>query len=368
MKILLFANTDWFLYNFSLPLAQGLRERGDEVVLLSPPGLYSPRLVEMGFRWLSIKLERRSLDPWNEFITVIRLLRLYKRERPDLIHHFTIKCVLYGSMAGRLAGIRSIVNEITGLGYVFMEGERSRSGLRRLVKMLYRLVLRNTKVIFLNSDDEEFFLQNHLIQTDQAILIEGPGVDTDEFSPQPIPSGTPLIVLPARMLWDKGVGEFVEAARHLQASLGKEAARFALVGDNDDDNPASIHTSELKEWEKEGVVEWWGWREDMAAVYAQAAIVCLPSYREGLSKTLIEAAACGRPIIASDVPGCREVVHPGENGLLVPARDANVLANAMATLLNDPQRCNEMQRRSRQIAVEQFSVKKVVGERLEAYN
>jgi glycosyltransferase involved in cell wall biosynthesis len=365
VKILLFANTDWYLYNFRLALAQALRERGDEVVLVSPDGPFGPRMQAMGFRWLSFPLARRSLNPLAEVQTVMRLVRLYKQENPDLVHHFTVKSVLYGSLACHLLGIRSIVNSVTGLGYVFMEGGGTRRWLRGLIKWSYRLLLQHTWVIFQNPDDRAVFLKSHLAAPLRSELIRGSGVDTHHFSPRPEPDGLPLVILPARMLWDKGVGEFVAAARLLQSEGLR--ARYALVGDGDDENPASVPTSQLKEWEKEGVIEWWGWKENMDDIYAQAAIVCLPSYREGLPKTLIEAAACGRPIVSCDVPGCREVVRHGENGYLVPVRNAGALAKALVELLENPIMRRKMGTCSRTIAENEFSKELIISQTLALY-
>ena len=365
MKIILFANTDWYLYNFRLAQALALRQRGDEVVLVSPDGPYGPRMQELGFRWLSFPLARRSLNPLDGIQTIIRLLDLYSHEKPDLVHQFTVKCVLFGSVACHLLGIRTIVNSVTGLGYIFMEGGATRRWLRGFIKLFYRLVLHNTWVIFQNPDDRSAFLESQLVDPKKVTLIRGSGVDTRRFFPQPEPSGLPLVVLPARMLWDKGVGEFVEAARALRAE-GLQA-RFALVGDGDAENPASVHASQIRAWENEGVIEWWGWQADMQAVYAQAAIVCLPSYREGLPKTLIEAAACGRPIITSDVPGCREVVRQGENGLLVPARDAAALAKALTDLLQSPAARSQMGSCGRIIAEKEFSMDLVISQTLAFY-
>jgi glycosyltransferase involved in cell wall biosynthesis len=361
----MFANTDWYLYNFRLAQAQALRERGDEVILVSPDGPYGPQMRAMGFRWLPFSLGRKSLNPLPEIQAVMRLLRLYKQEKPDLVHHFTIKCVLYGSLVCHLLGIRCVVNSVTGLGYVFMEGGVARSWLRSLIQLSYRFLLRKTWVIFLNPDDKTVFLERHLVDPGRAVLIRGDGVDIQHFSPQPEPKGLPLVVLPARMLWDKGVGEFVAAARSVRRK--GLSARFVLVGDIDSDNPASVPTSQLQAWEKEAVIEWWGWKKDIEDVYAQAAIVCLPSYREGLPKTLVEAAACGRPIVASDVPGCREVVKHGVNGLLVPVRDAGALAEALIDLLQNPDLRSEMGVRSRTMAVEEFSMELIISQTFAVY-
>jgi glycosyltransferase involved in cell wall biosynthesis len=366
VKILLFANTDWYLYNFRLELAQTLRANGHEVVLVSPEGKFALRLQELGFRWVCFPMARRGLNPLVELSTIVRLFGLYLREKPDLVHQFTVKCVLYGSLACFLLGIHSVVNSVEGLGHVFTEGERQRPWLRGLVKLIYRLVLRPTWVIVLNPDDRQFFLKNHLVDPKRIVMILGTGVDIRKFSPRPELKGISLIILPARLLWDKGVGEFVEAARQLRTS--GLTARFALVGDSDSGNPASVQVAQLQAWEKEGVIEWWGWKGNMTEVYAQATIICLPSYyREGLPKTLIEAAACGRPIVATNVPGCREVVRHGENGLLVEARDSKGLARALDYLIQNPNIRSKMGAEGRKIAEGEFSLELIIPQILAVY-
>jgi glycosyltransferase involved in cell wall biosynthesis len=366
MKILLFANTDWYLYNFRLALAQALRARGDEVVLISPDGAYVSRLQEMGFRWVCFPLARRGLNPFTEINTLKRLVRLYRQEKPDLVHQFTVKCVLYGSLACHLLGIRSVVSSVTGLGYVFTEGEGAKRWLLNLVILFYRMVLRHTWVIFQNPDDRALFLKNHLVDPKRVALIRGSGVDTRRFLPRPEPNGFLTIILPARLLWDKGVGEFVEAGRRVLAEGLR--ARFVLVGDSDPENPAAIPVTQIQAWEKEGVIEWWGWREDMESVYAQANIVCLPSYREGVPKTLIEAAACGRPIITSNVPGCRDIVRQGENGLLVPPRNIPALVESLKLLMKSPNKRWAMGSRGRKIVEKEFSNELVVTQTLAVYS
>jgi glycosyltransferase involved in cell wall biosynthesis len=373
MKIILFANTDWYLYNFRLALAQALRERGDQVTLVSPNGPYTARLQELGFRWIQFPMARRNLNPLLEAITILRLARLYRCERPELVHHFTVKCVLYGSLVSRLLGIRSVVNSVTGLGYIFTEGNGSppkyggsgRRWLQKIVKLFYRILLRRTYVIFQNPDDQAVFIQNGLIDPQRAALIRGSGVDILRFSPRPEEEGLPVVILPARLLWDKGVAEFVQAA-HLLRAEGIQA-RFALVGDSDPENPSSVPLAQIQEWEREAVIEWWGWVEDMAEAYAKAHIVCLPSYREGLPKTLIEAAACSRPIVASDVPGCREVVRHGTNGLLVPSHDPFALADAVRLLVKNPSLRQKMGTRGRDIAVKEFSTTQIISQTLSVY-
>ena len=365
MKIILFANTEWYLYNFRLSLAQALRSEGHEVVLVSPPGFYSRRLEEAGFRWIPFPLSRQGTNPMGELLTIWRLRNLYQMEKPDVVHHFTIKCVLYGSLAAHTSGIHSIINAITGLGFVFIGRGRRGGGLRWLVKALYRVALKNTQVVFQNEDDRALFFDLGLVTENQACLIPGSGVDTSRFVVEPDQPEPALVVLPARMLWDKGVREFVEAA-HILKDQGV-SARFALVGDTDPDYPACVPEQQLNEWQSAGIVEWWGWQEDMLAVYRRAHIVCLPSYREGLPRTLAEAAACGRALVAADVPGCRSIVRQGENGFLVPVRDAKALAEALRILILEPRLRQKMGRCGREIVLREFSMERVLTDTLKLY-
>ena len=355
MKILLFANTDWYLFNFRLDFARSLKKDGNEVVLISPEGEYTSLLQKEGFRWVCFPMERKKLNPIKEIMTLFRLFNLYRREKPDLVHQFTIKCVLYGSLVCYLLGYIHVINSVEGLGYVFTQGRGNREWIKNVTKFFYRLVLPRTWVIFQNPDDQSFFLKNQLVNPARNIIISGPGVDTRKYVITPETGGIPLVILPARLIWDKGVKEFVEAAQQLQVS-GTEA-RFALVGDCDEGNPASIHVDQLREWAKKGVIEWWGWMQKMEEVYAQVSIVCLPSYyREGLPKSLLEASACGRPIVTTNVPGCREVVRDGENGLLVDAKNVAGLVKALDFLIKNPDIRKKMGVRGREIVEKEYSL------------
>ena len=365
MKIILFANTDWYLYNYRLLLADELRKAGHDVLLLSPAGIFSSKILAAGFHWQAFELSRSGVNPINEISAIIRLEHLYRLEKPDLVHHFTSKCVLYGSVAARLAGVKQVVNAITGMGYIFTRKNIFTSVIKPFVTLFYKTALNNSKVIFQNQRDMDFFVQMHLAKSEQCVLIPGSGVDLNRFKPLPIAKVDRLVILPARMLWDKGIGEFVDAARLVKSSGIK--ARFVLVGAPDEGNPTSIPEPQLKAWQESGFVEWWGWKEDMANVYQQATIVCLPSYREGLAKSLIEAAACGCPLVASDIPGCRELVKNNHNGLLVPPHDAQSLAEAIIQLLSDKDLLLKMGKESRQIAVNQFSIEKINRMTLDVY-
>lgn len=383
MKVILFANTDWYLYNFRLPLARALRDLGYEVLLLSPDGRYGPQMEAEGFRWQAFPLLRKGMNPLQELVTMLKLYRLYKAERPDVVHHFTIKCVLYGSLAGHMAGVKQIINAITGLGFVFVSDTWLARLLRPVAHGLYRLALRNTDVIFQNPDDIALFRQRRLLGKARVHLVRGSGADTERFVPSPEPEGVPVVMMVGRFLWDKGVGEFVEAARivnrvlslskcTLSLSKGMAAqdssARFVLVGDTYPDNPRAVPPDQLQSWVDEGVVEWWGWHDDMLDMLPQAHILCLPSYREGMPLSLAEAGACARPVVTTDAPGCREIVQDGVNGFLVPVRDAPALAEALQKLILDPDLRQEMGRRGRERVEAGFSVRQIVKETLQVYN
>jgi glycosyltransferase involved in cell wall biosynthesis len=366
VKILLFANTAWYLYNFRLPLAEALRSHGFDVELVSPGDEFAEKLSSAGYRWVEFPFSRKGWNPFQEISTIKRLVELYRREKPDVVHHFTIKCVLYGSLAARTVGIQRVINSITGLGYLFIGNSFGQKLIRPLILLFYRIGLRSTQVIFQNKDDLQQFLEIGLVKPEQVSIVRGSGVDVTKFVPAPEPTGRQQVLLPARMLWDKGIAEFVQAARILKAK-GMDA-RFVLAGDTDDENPAGVPVKLLQEWQKEGVVEWMGWQGNMPDLISQSSIVCLPSYREGLPKTLIEAAACARPMVAFDAPGSREVVIPGETGLLAKFKDSNDLADCLQRLLNNQIERSRLGENARKLAVQEFSTDRIVRETLIVYS
>jgi len=366
MKVILFANTDWYLYNFRRDLAMALRERGDEVVLVSPPGEYAKKLLETGFRWVEFPVSRRGMNPFAELGAIFQLYHFYRNEKPSLVHHFTVKCVLYGSLAAHLAGVRAIVNSITGLGYLFLPGGVFKNILRYFIRAWYHFVIRGTQVIFENANDRAAFLQFGFIRPEDGHLIPGVGVDTRRFLPTPEPMGNPVVLLAARMLWDKGVGEFVDAARSLSAE-GLQA-RFALAGRTDPGNPASIPDKQIEIWHDEGVIEWWGWSENMAAMLAKGNIFCLPSYyREGLPTVIVEASASGRAVVTTDWPGCRDAIEDGLTGLLVKPRDVPSLTAAIRALVIDSDLRQRMGVAGRSLVEDKFSSEKIIAKILSVY-
>jgi glycosyltransferase involved in cell wall biosynthesis len=354
MKALFVANTDWYLYNFRRSLARALFSRGWEIVMVSPAGSYVSSLERLGYRWVSWEVGRQTLAPWQELAALYRLKKIYLQEKPDLVHHFTVKPVLYGSIAARLAHVPGIVNCITGLGYIFLSDEWKARLIRPLTKIFYWLTLRaaNCRVIFENEGDRGYFLKNRLVKPEKAHLIAGVGVDVEHFTAIPEPNGPPLILFPARMLWDKGVGVLVEAARILHP---RQQVRMVLVGMPDPGNPTSVDEAMLRRWEQEKLVEYWGWQEDMKAVYQQSHIVTLPSMYEGVPTALLEAAACGKPLVATDIPGCRAIVKDGVNGFLVPVHDYQALADVLEKLIIDSSLRQKMGLASRQLVLNQFT-------------
>jgi glycosyltransferase involved in cell wall biosynthesis len=364
-KILLFANTDWYLYNFRLSLATKLREQRNEVVLLSPPGDFQKHMQADGFQWISFPFSRQGVNPFRELSTLWRLIQIYHTEKPDIVHHFTIKPVIYGSLAAHVLGIKSIINSITGLGHLFIDTEPITQILRGFAKILYRVSLRNTQVIFENPEDQNTFIKYRLLQPEQTHLILGTGVDVEKFQPSPHNHDQPLVLFASRLLITKGILDFVEAAGRLKQKGLK--ARFAIAGTPDPGNPASILPEQLNAWERSGLVEVWGWQSDMPVALSKASIFCLPSYREGVPNALLEASACGLPIVTTNVPGCRDVVTHNVNGFVVSPRKPQALADAIETLLNDPYLRDKMGGAGRKIALENFSLGKIIEQTLSVY-
>jgi glycosyltransferase involved in cell wall biosynthesis len=362
LKRLLFLVTeDWYFCSHRLPIARAAKAAGYEVGVACRVQDHAARIEEAGIALHPLKdLSRSSRHPLRETAALREITALYRALRPDLVHHVALKPVIYGSIAARRAGVPAVVNAMAGLGYVFSSRDVKARLARPVVGAALRALIERprSRLIVQNQDDAD-----HL-GVANTVVIAGSGVDLDAFAAAPQPPGVPLVVLPARMLRDKGVVEFVEAARRLKGE--GVVARFALVGAPDEENPAAIPQAQLRAWVSEGAVEWWGWREDMAAVFRESALVCLPSWREGLPKALIEAAATGRAIVSCDVAGCREVVREGETGFLVPPRDPLALGAALRKLIDAPALRAEMGRKGREHAA-RFSTSMVVERTLDLY-
>jgi glycosyltransferase involved in cell wall biosynthesis len=369
-RLLFLISEDWYFWSHRLDLARAARNAGCEVLLATRFHEHRALIEKEDIKTIAIGMRRSGAAPLHELATLAELIGIYRRERPDIVHHVAMKPVLYGSWAARLTGVPAVVNAFAGLGYLFINQSWRARTRRSLVSLALRsaLSLPNARVILQNREDLACCIDNGLLRAEQVTLVRGSGVDTHCFMPPATEASLaepPLVVLAARMLWDKGIGEFVHAAKMLKQQGVR--ARFALVGRLDTENPAAISEPQLRQWQAEGAIEWWDHRDDMADVLKSAQVVVLPSYREGLPKVLLEAAACARAIVATDVPGCRDVVRDGDNGLLVPAKDGDALAAALARLLADADLRARLGARGRQIVAQEFSIDRIARETLTLY-
>ena len=337
-SLLIVVTEDWYFLSHRLQMAKDAARRGLRVTIATGPGERSADIRQAGFEHLVFPLDRRSLNVWREVQTLRALTTLMRDRRPSLVHLVAAKPIMYGNIAARLAGGPPVLNAVAGLGYLYMGGGVGRRALRAAYELTFRTLVRRrseARVLVQNPDDAQFLLERRMVKPEQLVIITGSGVDIRRFAPSPEPAGSPTVILMhSRMLWDKGVAELVEATRLLRAR-GVPNFVVRLAGDPDAHNPAAIPLEQLRDWSNEGVVEWIGRAEDIPAELRRCHIACLPSYREGAPLSLLEAAASGRPIVTTDVPGCREVVHHERNGLLVPVRDARGLSDALERLILD---------------------------------
>ena len=370
LKVLLVVNAEWYFWSHRLALAQALQAVGADVTVAAAVERgYDGAIRSVGLRFVPLSLRRRSTSLRMESASLLELQRLYRQIAPDLVHHFTIKPVIYGSLAARMAQVHHVVNTIPGLGSTFRTNTWKQRLVRSGVSAAYRLALAgdHVRVIFQNPQARDYFVAHRLVVENRSTVIRGSGVDLTTFHPASEPSDIPVILLASRLLWDKGVQEFVDAA-HLVRQAGIRC-RFVLVGIPDDENPNSVPETVLRSWHAEGVVEWWGLRNDMPAVLQQATVVTLPSYYpEGVPKVLLEAAATQRAIVTTDTPGCREVVQHGRTGLLIPPRSAKALAAAILTLLEDAALRHQLAAAARVCVEEEFEEKLVIGQTLAVYH
>ena len=327
---------------------------GYEVVLLTRVARHRKMIEDAGIRLIALPWRRRGFGLWREARALWLIWRTYRKERPALVHHVALKPVFYGSLAATLARVPRVVNAVAGFGFVFVSDRALARWLRPLLRLALRSALGgvSTRALVQNPDDRRL-LEGLGVSEPNVVQISGSGIDHRSYVPCAEAAGPIVVAMVSRMLWDKGVGELVESARELRARGVEVTVR--LCGGAGDDNPASIDEATLREWERSGLVEWVGFQEDIQAVWRSAHIAVLPSYREGLPRALLEAAACGRPMIATDVPGCREIVRHEETGLLVPARDPHALAEAIERLVRDEAARVRFGRTAREMVEEQFS-------------
>jgi glycosyltransferase involved in cell wall biosynthesis len=366
-SVLYLVTEDWYFVSHRLDLARGARDAGFKVIVGTRFNDHREILQAEGFTLYDIPFERSMRHPMSDFLAWRAISRLLRNETPSIVHLVSLKPILLGGLASR-GTTTTVLMAFTGMGYIFSSSDNLARLLRPFITFVLRIIAKRPGIwsTAQNRDDADLIRERNIVNSDRLGIIAGSGVDTQAFNVDPTAAASRSIVLfPARLLRDKGVHEFVEAARIVRET--RRQIRFVLAGAHDLDNPAVVSKKVLDEWQRMNLVEWWGDCRDMAAVYAQARIVCLPSYREGLPKALLEAAACGRPLVATDVPGCREICRDGETGLLVPVADAPALARAIMRLLDDDALAERFGRAGRQLVLQEYSSRIVIGATLALY-
>lgn len=371
-KLFLVINVDWFFLSHRLPIALEALQRGYDVTVFAiEEGGHGEEIRSHGLKFVPLPTSRSGTNIFTELKVLFFLYRYYKKEKPDIIHHVAVKPVTYGSVAAKLANVPKVVNALSGLGFLFINADTNRMA-HKIVTTVFNYGFKNPNLRFIlqNNDDVQMIRKMKVLADEQIFRIKGSGVDLNEFSyskEQMTPQEKVKILLPARMLWDKGVGEFVEAAKIIQKKLANKT-EFILAGNVDMGNRARIMETQLQAWTKEGYVNWIGYQKNIAEVIRSTHILVLPSYREGLPKSLIEACAIGRPIVTTDVPGCREVVEEGINGFLVPKKDSIQLADRIERLIKDKQLRIQMGEAGRKKAEAEFSIENVLEQTFDIYD
>jgi len=371
-RLLIVVNIPRFFVSHRLPLALAARAAGYEVHIASSEATAGQhdaaslaRIRAEGLPFHPLPLAQHGTNPLAEVGLLAAFIGLYRRLHPDLLHHVSLKPVLYGGLAARLLGLPA-VGAMSGLGYVFIGAGWKPRLLRMAVHPALRLALggARARMIFQNADDLARFVQLGYIRPDQAALVRGSGVDLARFVPPPAPpAGLPVVLFAGRLMWPKGLGAFVEAARALRGR-----ARFVVVGYAEATSPSAVPAEQLRTWADEGLIEYWGARDDMPAVYAQASVVCLPStYGEGVPKVLIEAAACGLPLLTTDTPGCRDICRHDSSGLLVPPHNQQALNAALGRLLDDAELRTRLGAGARALAEAEFGQERIIAQTLALY-
>lgn len=368
-KIILVLNGVTYFISHRLPIAVELKRQGCEVHIVCPDAKPAD-FDQHGFTYHQIEISRKGMNPLAELMVIVKLHRLFKQVKPDLVHLVTIKPYLYGGIAARLAGVPGVVSAVAGLGIAFSQSSLKTKLLRTVLYPLFRLAFghNNQNVIFQNNDDKQALLDWINLPNNKTTVIRGAGADLNQYPYLPEPENNPpIIAFAARLLKDKGVEQFVEASRILQQR--DVAAKFWLIGEPDAGNANTITQQQLNDWQQAGLVECLGYRTDIPQLFSKANIVSLPSYYgEGLPKVLIEAAACGRAVVTTDWPGCRDAITPDETGLLVPVKNSAALADAIQKLVEDKALRENMGAAGRKLAEEVFDVNKVVEQHLHIYS
>lgn len=367
-RLLYLVGEDWYFCSHRLKLATTAKEQGYEVAVATRVNAHGKVIQQHELKLFPLKHFRRAgLNPLREILAFIELWRLYRHFKPDIVHHVAVKPVLYGSLIAKLCKIPRVINALAGMGYLFTSQKIGPRFASTLLLKVFRKIFnqKNHTLIVQNQDDEKLWCNHAQVQAKRIALIRGSGVDIAQFTPSPEPEGIPIIVCAARMLKDKGIEDLVQAAQILARK--RIRARILLCGPADDDNPAAISAAQLQQWQQDIPIEWLGPVADMSKRYAECHIAVLPSYREGMPKSLLEAAAAGLPIVTTNVPGCREVVENGRNGLLVPPQQPVALAEALGILINHSKLRQKFGQASRKKAVGEFADSLIIEQTLAVY-
>jgi glycosyltransferase involved in cell wall biosynthesis len=365
-KVLFVVNDAAFFVSHRLPIAQQLIEEGYEVHLATS-GETLPIYNEMGLSFHKLGVSRKGTRPLSELRLIWQLFKLFTGLQPDLVHLVTIKPYLYGGIAAKMANVPAVVSAVSGLGFVLMATGFKAKFLKAVLYPLYKFSFshKNQIIIFQNNDDANFLVDWKVIRASKARLIRGSGVDLSAYQYSAEPKEKIVITFVARLLTGKGIREFINASRIIHSN-GKEV-NFWVVGDLDEGNPESITKAEVASWKDLSNVKFFGFQSNVAELYSKSNIACLPSYREGLPKSLVEAAACGRAVITTDVPGCRDAIESNKTGLLVPVNNAVALADAIEYLLENPDVRERMGVAGRALAEKEFAIEKIVAEHMEIF-
>lgn len=368
LKLLYFVTEDSYFCSHRLALARAAKLAGYEVSVLTRENEHGDVIRNEGFKLIPLNISRGSINPLRELKTLVEIWRAYNMVKPDIVHHVALKPVLYGGVVTFLNKKIKVVNLIAGLGAVFSSSKLKAKLLQPFVKLLLRALFRrsSSRVVVQNSEDRLLLINDILINSGFVTLIKGSGVDTEAFPVRPFPEGRVRIALVSRLLWDKGVGEFIEAVNILKNR--KIEFDALLVGKPDNENISSVSQQQLDQWQQDGMVECTGFVGDIAGFWQRTHIAVLPSYYgEGIPKCLIEASSSGRPAVTTDTSGCNEIIRDGVNGFLVPVRDAFALANALEKLIVDASLREKMGALGRKMVEEEFSDKKIIAETLDVY-
>ena len=366
-RVLFVFTEDWAFLSLFLDRAVAAKDAGYEVGVVVHCTKYQQTIKDHGLQVFTHNISRSGTNPFREISSILQMVRIFRSFKPTIIHLAALKPILIGSIATLFFRNSKIVNAPVGMGYIFSSSDRKARLLRPILRLVLRFVLgrKRTRTIIENSDDLRTLVDGKFVKKDQIILIRGTGVKLEDFVPTPESAGQKVVLLIARMLRDKGVVEFVESARIIKRS--HPDVNFWLVGDTDSGNPTSLTGDQIRTWESEGLVSWFGYREDVPQLLQQCHIVCLPSYREGFGKVLIEAGAAQRAVVTTNVPGCRESIENGSNGLLVEPRDPVALAAALITLIDNEEMRTAMAAEGRHRVETQFSSDIINAQTLAVY-